>query len=177
MTDIDAATDIDDERGGGSMKLILILVAAVLLVVAGGGAAWWFLLGGKAHFSGPAKIEAPLPYFLAMKPFVISVGSNAGSARFVQMGPTMQLPGAAAGELITAVLPQVQDIIRQTVLSFKSDELQNAAGINKLRTALLAKLNELLVQVLGPERIDRANGGKPDLPLVQNVYFPTLVVE
>jgi flagellar protein FliL len=180
MTNIDSAAglSVPAGRGGGSMRMILIIVAAVLVVLVGGGATWFFLLGGKAQLGGHAKApEAPLPYFLAIKPFVISVGSNAGSPRFVQMGPTLQLPGSAGGDMVNALLPQVQDVIRQTVLVFRSEDLQKPEGINKLRTTLVTKINEMLVQVLGPERIERANGGKADAPVVQAIYFPTLVVE
>lgn len=179
MSNIESAIGGPIGQGGrgGSLKLIAIVLAAVLLVIGGGGAAWWFLLGGKAMLGGAARVETPLPHFLTIKPFVISVGSNVGSARFVQLGPTLQLSGPPAAELVNAVLPQVQDVMRQTVLSFKSDELQSAAGINKLRSAIVTRLNEMLVQVLGPDRIERANGGKRDLPLVQSIYFPTLVVE
>lgn len=179
MTDIDSAAGMAiPEAGGrcGPMKMIMIIGLAVLFVVGAGGAVWWFVLGGKAQFSGARHVEAPLPSFLAMKPFVIRIGSTAGAARFVQMGPTLQLSAPTATELVNAVLPQVQDVIRQTVLTVRPDELQKADGINRLRTALLSKLNEMLVQALGPERIERVNG-KPDASLFVNIYFPTLVVE
>jgi flagellar FliL protein len=181
MTDIDQGVELgleEDEPAKGGMKRWLMIGGGAVLLLVLGGAGWYFFLGGKEHFGGPAKpVEAPLPSFLDLKPLVVTVPSRNGPSRFVQLGVSFQLSDAAAGEMITAVLPKVQDGMRQVLLTFKSEDLQTPEGIDKARAAMLARLNAILVQVLGRERVVKATGGKPDAPLIQNIYFATLIIE
>jgi flagellar FliL protein len=181
MTDIDQALDLEEEqpRKRSLMKLLVMALAALLLLGGAGGAVWYFLLGGKAHLSGDGdkKAETPLPYFLELKPFVVSVPSKAGPSRFVQLGLGLELDGAPSGALITAILPQVQDAIRQTVLGFKADDLQEQASLEKVRQAVLASLNKTLLADLGQDRIEKAAPGKPVNALVHAIYFQQLIVE
>ena len=182
MTDIDqgAALAFDEPPGRGSLlKWVLIAVVAILLLGVGGGAAWYFLLGGKEHFAPKAhkEVEVPLPYFLELKAFVVSLPSASGTPHFVQLGISLQLPRAAAGEMVTAVLPEVQDAIRQSLLAFRTDDLQNPEGVNKVRAALVKHLNEVLTRVLGPDRIAKITEGQPTKDFVQNLLFATLIVE
>src|SRR5580658_7334395 len=115
MSDIDQGVELDleDEPSPrrSPLKFWAMIVAALLVVGAGGGAAWYYLLGGKERFAPaePRVIEAPLPYFFDLKPFVVTVESRSGPSKFVQLGLSFQLPNASAAELITAVLPKVQD--------------------------------------------------------------------
>jgi flagellar protein FliL len=185
MTHVDQGAELDYEEeaeGGGGrskLKLIVVILAGLLLVGGAGGAAWYFLLGGRAYLSPaePKKVEAPLPYFFELKPFVVSVSSRNGPSRFVQLGLSFQLPGSGAGELITAILPQVQDALRQTVLSFKSEDLQSPDGVEKVRVALMTTVNKTLAKDLGPDRLEKVNPGKPNEGFVQNIYFSQLIVE
>jgi flagellar FliL protein len=184
MTDVDQALDLEVEedearpRKRSLMKLLVLVLAGLLVVGGAGGAVWYFLLGGKAYLSGgEKKTETPLPYFLEMKPFVVSVPSKAGPSRFVQLGLSLELAGAESGTLITATLPQVQDSIRQTVLGFKADDLQDQASLEKVRTAVLTNLNKTLLTDLGTERIEKAAPGKPANAMVHAIYFSQLIVE
>jgi flagellar FliL protein len=179
MTDIDqdAALDLDEPRGRSSL-MKWVLIGVVLLVVLGGGgfAAWYFFLGGN----GPRQakeVEAPLPYFMDLKPLVVSMANASGTPHFVQLGVSLQLPRSAAGEMVTAVLPEFQDAMRQTLLGFKSDDLQTPVGVDKVRKAMTDRLNQTATRVLGPERIAKLTAGAPSGNFVQNVLFATLIVE
>ena len=181
MTDIDqAALDLDDEppARGSLFKWVLIGVA-VLVLIGAGAAAWYFFLGGKEHFAPkePKAVEAPLPYFMDLKPFVVSMPNSSGTPHFVQLGMSLQLPRAAAGEMVTAVLPEIQDATRQTLLGFKSDDLQTPDGVNKVRKAMTEHLNVTVSRVLGPERVAKMTAGAPSAAFVQNILFATLIVE
>ena len=184
MTDINQALDLDvDEEEGGPrrrswLKLTILGLVGLLVVGGAGGAVWYFLLGGKAYLSGSNKpAEAPLPYFLEMKAFVVSVPSKAGPSRFVQLGLSLELPGAASGALVTAILPQVQDALRQSVLAYKADDLQTQEGLEKVRASMLAALNKALLTNLGADRIEKAAPGKPTDQMVRAIYFSQLIVE
>lgn len=177
MSDIDegSALDLDDEPEGRGplLKWGLIALAAVALLAAGGGG-WYFIFGGRG---APKTVEVPLPYFLDLKPFVVSMPSSTGTPQFVQLGVSLQLPRPAAGEMINALLPEVQDAMRETLLGFKSDDLKNTDGVNKVRGTMIRHLNDVLGGVLGPERMTKLTAGSPNGALVQNIMFPTLVVE
>ncbi len=169
-------------RGRGrffsSWRIIAILVLLLVLAAAGGGA-WYFFLGGRTE-PGSAQvpaIEAPLPSYLEIKPFVVSIVNSVGTPHFVQLGLNLTLSDAAAGNVVTAVLPEVQDTIRQTLLGFKVDDIVTPAGIDKLRAAMIASVNQVLLQRLGAERVKRLNSGEANGGIVQNIYFSTLVVE
>lgn len=182
MTDIDqaAALDLDDEPRGRSPLLKWGLIGLIVLALLGGvGAAWYFFLGGREHFSPkqPKQVEAPLPYFMDLKPLVVSVASSTGTPHFVQLGVSLQLPRAAAGELVTAVLPEIQDAMRQTLLGFKTDDLQTPDGVNRVRKVMTEHLNEVMVRVLGPERVAKLTDGTGNPAFIQNILFATLIVE
>ena len=177
--DQDAALSLDEPRGRSPLLKWGLIGIIVLLVLGAGGAVWYFMLGGKAHFAPPEhkEVEVPLPYFVELKPLVVTMASTTGTTHFVQLGLSLQVPRAAAGEMITAVLPEVQDAMRQTLLGYKSDELQNTDGVNKVRQALLKHLNEVLARVFGPDRVAKITDGQPNHDVVQNILFATLIVE
>lgn len=182
MTDIDqaAALDLDDEPRGRSplLKWVLVVLVVLLLVIAGA-AVWYFFLGGREHVSPQQakQVEAPLPFFLDLKPFVVSLPSNGGTPHFVQLGISLQLPRAGAAAMVSAVLPEIQDAMRQTLLGFKSDDLQTPAGVDRVRKAMTEHLNEVMVRVLGPERIAKLTEDTGNPAFVQNILFSTLIVE
>jgi flagellar basal body-associated protein FliL len=178
MTDIDqaAALDLDEPRGRSPLIKWGLIGIIVLGLIGGGGAVWYFFLGGK----GPPQakqVEAPLPYFMDLKPFVVSLPSAGGSSHFVQLGISLQLPRAAAGEMVTAVLPEIQDAMRQTLLGFKTEDLQTSDGVNKVRKAMKERLNEVVKRVLGDERVTKMTAETGSIEFIQNVLFSTLIVE
>src|SRR5258708_10785116 len=181
MADVDQATafDLDEPRRRSPLIKWGLIALAVLALLGAGGAVWYFFLGGKEHFAPKAakEVEVPLPYYLEVKPIVVSMPSINGQTHFVQVGVSLQLPRPAAGEMIGALLPEVQDSMRQTLLGFKSDDLQTPEGVDKMRKAMIKHLNEGLAAVLGPDRIATLTAGSPDGPFVQNILFPTLICE
>lgn len=167
-------------KGKGRGLFSWIMIAVVVLVIIGaGGAAWYFFLGGRAHFvsAAPGTPEPALPFFVEIKPFVVTMVPANGPSHFVQIGLNLKLSGPAASNDVTAVLPELQDAIRETVISFKLEDLQTPTGINKLRQALVARTNAVLRTALGEGRIKRLAGADATGNLVQNVFFTTLVIE
>jgi flagellar FliL protein len=183
MSQVDeVAAESTAKRGRGGLltfrRMVVILVLLLLLVIAGG-AAWYFFLGERA---GPGKEtvatnEPPLPSYLPIKPFVVSMMSGGGIPHFVQLGIDLTLSDAAAGNVINAVLPEIQDAIRQSMLTFKVDDLVMPAGIDRMRAAMLTSINRVLLQRLGADRVKRLSSGDANGGVVQNVYFSTLVIE
>jgi flagellar basal body-associated protein FliL len=178
MTDSDraAARPLPPERkSGGRVRWILAL--ALLLVLVGAAGTFYMFFGQRfgdygRHAAAPA---APLPFYLAVKPFVASVAGADGNSHFVQIGASLALSGPALGKLIDAMLPEVQDAMRQTILAFKVEDIMTPAGVDKLRKAMTIKVNQVLLRQLGARRIKEVNGGA--MPAVRNIYFSTLVIE
>jgi flagellar basal body-associated protein FliL len=155
------------------------LIAIVLPVLAVAGAGGYFFLVERSN-PGNEKTssnELPLPSYVTIKPFVVTMTNIAGMPHFVQLGADLNLSDPAAGNMVTAVLPEVQDAFRQTLLRFQVDDIVTAAGVDKMRAALLASTNQVLQQRLGAERFKRLSGGEPTGGVVRNIYFSTLIVE
>src|ERR1700691_1198580 len=143
---------IPAERTGKRRGLFFWVKIAIIVVVvaAGGAAAWYFLLGGRAHFS-PAVRGAPepaLPTFVEIKPFVVSMSAAEGAPHYVQLGINFKMVNSAAGEAVVAVLREVQDAIRQTVLGDKLEDIETPAGVDKMREALVKQVNDVLSRAL-----------------------------
>lgn len=181
MTDVEqgAAFDLGTPRGRSPFFKWGLIGLIVLALLGLGGAAWYFFLGGREHFSSqPAKEpEVALPYFLEVKPIVVSMPSKSGTPHFIQVGVSLQLPQPSAGEMVSALLPEVQDSMRQTLLAFKSDDLQTPEGVDNVRRAMIQHLNETLSSALGPDRVGKLTAGSANGTFVQNILFPTLIVE
>ena len=164
---------------GGRSWLLLIVILIVLIVAAAGGGGYWFFVVGQRTASGAQvrEPEAPLPFYLEVKPFVVSMVNSTGAPHFVQLGLNLTLPGSEAGSVVTGVLPEVQDAMRQTVLTFKVEDIVTPPGIEKMREALIANVNQVLLQRFGADRIKRLNGDETQGAVVRNIYFTTLIVE
>src|ERR1700733_14102714 len=111
----DTSLDLREPRGSSPLLKWALIGMTLLVLLGAGGAAWYFFLGGREHFSSQQpKVEAPLPYFLELKPFVVTMPSSSGVTHFVQLGVSLQLPRAPAGEMVTSLLPEIQDTMGQT---------------------------------------------------------------
>ncbi len=155
-----------------SRKLLALLVA-VTIAGAAGIAGYWQFMG---HRRGIEPVAEP-PFYVEMKPFVVSVASADGNSRFVQLGLNFALAGKQAGPAVSALLPEIQDAMRVTVLADKAEDIVTPAGIDKLRQAMTAATNRLLQQRLGTAEVKRLAGDRADGRVVENVLFSTLIVE
>ncbi|HTT78246.1 MAG TPA: flagellar basal body-associated FliL family protein [Stellaceae bacterium] len=154
----------------------LIVLAVLLLAAAGGGYYYYYVVRRSApHGMHAASTEPPLPFYMAVKPFVVSMPGSGSDTHFVQIGVNLTLSGAAAGNLVTAMMPEVEDALRLSALSFKVSDITTPAGVDKLRAKMTADLNQMLLQRLGAERIMGADGGSKNI--VRNIYFSQLIIE
>jgi flagellar basal body-associated protein FliL len=158
-----------------SWKIIVPLFVAIA-ALAGGAGYWYWTARQPASHANESHLAAP-PTYLDLKPFVVSLVDGAGSSYFVQLGVTLKLSGAEAGNAITSISPELEDTMRQTVLAFKAEDVGTPAGVEKLRHALIAAANNLLLRQYGAAEIKRLTADSPSDAVVQNVLFTTLVVE
>lgn len=170
----DAPEDTPKKRG--KLKLIIIIVVAVVVILGGAGGAYMFLFaGGDAKQKETKEAAPPAPFFVEVKPFVVTMKATDDSMHYVQIALSLKVPNEEAVAATGTVMPEIQDMIRQAVLGFKIDELQTQDGVNKLRIAVTTGSNKVLLIALGAQKIDKL-GGKAGM-LVNNVYFQNLVIE
>lgn len=163
--------------GRGSRFLSRKIIAFVLVAVAAviGAAGYWYSAGRQPPQRAEEHAAEP-PFYLELKPFVVSVASSTGTTRFLQMGLDLALSGKDAGNAVTAVLPEIQDALRQTALGFNAEEIVTPAGVDRLRQAMIISANRLLMQRLGAAEVKRLIG-KSNGGVVRNILFSTLIVE
>jgi flagellar basal body-associated protein FliL len=153
----------------------LIVLAVLLLAAAGGGYYYYFVMRSPVHDTHAVKTEPALPFYLEVKPFVVSMAGGGSDTHFVQVGVNLTLSGAAAGNLVTAMMPEVEDMLRLSALSFKVSDITTPAGVDKMRAKMTADLNHMLLQRLGAARVMQVDGGSNNM--VRNIYFSQLIVE
>lgn len=171
----------EDEAGEapkkrGKLKLIVIIVVALVVILGGAGGAYMFLFaGGDAKPKEAKEAAPPQPFFVEVKPFVVTMKAADGTMHYVQLALSLKVPNEEAVAATGTVMPEIKDMVRQSVLGFKVDELQTQDGVNKLRIAVTTETNKVLLVALGAPKIEKL-GGKGGM-LVNNVYFQNLVIE
>jgi flagellar basal body-associated protein FliL len=178
MTDTAQAAPGQAARSGRRRSLFgwKTLALAVLVLLAGAGGAYYYLVMMRPPPAGKnAAAEAALPFYLEVKPFVVSLANANGEPHFTQIGVNLTLSGAKMGALVDAMAPEVTDTLRLTVLSFKVEQITNPAGVDKLRAQMIAALNKMLLARLGADRIAAADNGRK--AAVQNISFTQLIIE
>jgi flagellar basal body-associated protein FliL len=156
-----------------SRKIIALVLVAVAAVI--GAAGYWYSAGRQPPQRAEERAAEP-PFYLELKPFVVSIASSTGTPRFLQMGLDLALSGKGAGNTVTSVLPEIQDALRQTALGFNAEEIVTPAGVDRLRQAMIISANRLLMQRLGAAEL-KSLTGKTNGGVVQNILFSTLIVE
>lgn len=155
-----------------SRKIIALVLVAVAAVI--GAAGYWYSAGRQPPQRAEERAEPT--FYLELKPFVVSIASSTGTPRFLQMGLDLALSGKGAGNAVTAVLPEIQDALRQTALGFNAEEIVTPAGVDRLRQAMIVSANRLLMQRFGAAEV-KSLTGKTNGGVVQNILFSTLIVE
>ena len=146
---------------GKRKKLILIAAVLALLLAAGGGAAVWIMkkrAAAAAAAAGedgvaevveakPAKAELKnAPTFVPLDPFTVNLADREAE-RFAQVGITLELTDAKAGELLKAYMPAIRNNILLALGSKTAAQLIERDG--KLRLA--AEIRSEALRPLGYE--------------------------
>lgn len=151
----------------GKKKLFIIIGAVLALVLAGGGGAAFYLMkkraaaaaaaaeagegeDGKGKEEAVAKlVKADLkhaPTFVPLDPFTVNLADRE-TERFAQVGITLELSDAKAGELLKAYMPAIRNNILLTLGGKTAAQLMERDG--KLRLA--AEIRREALRPLGYE--------------------------
>lgn len=149
----------------GKKKLIILVAAAlVVLLVIGGGVGFW--LKHKAAKAAEAaeseeggehaakKVDPHfVPVFLPLDPFVINLADKEAD-RFAQIGITLELENAAAGDRIKAYMPAVRNAILLLIAGKTSQALGDRQGKEVLAQEILREaVRPLGIEVPEPKAI------------------------
>src|ERR1700761_3924975 len=105
MADVNsaAATAVENRARSSILRSpkIMAVVLAALVAIAGGAGDWYFM----PRYSAPAVKDeaAEPPFYMELKPFVVSIGNDAGTPHFVQLGLNLALSGKDVGNAVGAI--------------------------------------------------------------------------
>lgn len=134
-------------------KMIMFIGAGVLLVLISVGATFFIVSkmmagknaeGGESKSSEAAKtVDAP-PIYLPLKPnFTVNYDVN-GRQRFLQAEIALMYRDAAVAKILEEHMPSIRNSLVMILSNQNFDELQTSEGKEKLRTAALEAVQEIV---------------------------------
>lgn len=150
----------------GKKKLVIIAGAVLVLAIVGGLFAAGVFGGGKkaegeqteevaadaehgaeaegghggGHGDGKAAVpNAPTYYELPQ--FLVNLNSATGKVSFLKMSVTLELKDATAVAVMDANKPRIVDTFNTYLRELRPTDIQGSAGIYRLRTELMTRLN------------------------------------
>jgi flagellar protein FliL len=186
----------------GKKKMIMIIAGAVLaLLLAGGGGAAYYVMKKRAAAAaaateegeGAAKEDAHAdkaakadvkhaPTFVPLDPFTVNLADR-DAERYAQVGLTLELSDAKAGELLKAYMPAIRNNILLALASKTAGELMDHEGkirlAGELRAAALKPLGyELPAEAAGPGKkaAPQAHGDDDEVP-IRAVHFSNFIIQ
>lgn len=155
-------------KKGGRTKLLLMAAAIVLLLLAaGGGAAWWFGIFGAAqaghqdevgtgsaaaedHAQGEPSAEAgnseePATHatgvaFVDLPDVVVNLHASSSRMRFLKLRISLEVASDHEAEQLRVLTPRVMDSFQLYLRALTADDVQGAAGMQRLKEEMLARV-------------------------------------
>ena len=175
----------------GKKKLLIVLLAVLLLLAAaGGGLVFWLKAKAQAALEAEeaeAAIETPgakplakrdpkvLPVFVPLENFTVNLADREAE-RYAQIGISLELADAKAGERIKLFMPAIRNNILMVLAHKRSSDLLERSGKEKLSEEVLRETERAL-------GLEPATPGKPapkgsDEPRpVRAVHFSNFIIQ
>jgi flagellar protein FliL len=193
---VPAASDGKVPAKGGKKKLILIAAALAVLLAGGGGAAFFVIKkraaaaaavaaaeeGGDAaadkHEEKTVKADVKhAPVFVPLDPFTVNLADR-DAERYVQVGMTLELADAKAGDLLKAYMPAIRNNILLTLAGKTAGQLMEHQG----KLQLAAEVRAAALKPLGFVVKADAVAAKPadnegDEPPIRAVHFSNFIIQ
>jgi flagellar FliL protein len=178
----------------GKKKLIIIVVAAlVLLAAVGGGAVFW--LKARAHAAqqaedaddegegaaaahataAPKRDPKAVPVFVPLDSFTVNLADREAE-RYAQIGISLELNDAKAGERIKVFMPAIRNNILMVLAHKRSSDLLERAGKEKLAEEVLRETERALgldAPAAGAPRRGQDEEPRP----VRAVHFSNFIIQ
>jgi flagellar protein FliL len=176
----------------GKKKLIIIVVAVLLLMAAaGGGVMFW--LKAKAHAAqeaeaaeeGAAEADTSaaskrdpkaVPVFVSLDNFTVNLADREAD-RYAQIGISLELNDAKAGEKIKVFMPAIRNNILMVLAHKRSSDLLERSGKEKLAEEVLRE-TERALGIEPPAAGAAKKRGADDEPRpVRAVHFSNFIIQ
>ena len=179
---------------GGKKKLILIVAVLAVLLAAGGGAAFFMMKknaaaaaaaaeeeeGGEAaadkHGGKTAKADIKhAPAFVPLDPFTVNLADREAE-RYAQVGMTLELADAKAGDLLKAYMPAIRNNILLVLAGKTAAQLMEHEG----KVQLAADVRDAALKPLGytlKTPLAKAAADGDDAPPIRAVHFSNFIIQ
>lgn len=155
-----ATADTPAKKGKG--KLLLLGGLGLVLLLGGGGAAAYFLglFGSGAAAEAQAGHDAPTANahdaaagahgegeavpavaFVDMPDLIVNLRSESPRLRYLKLRLSLEVADAPAAEAVKQLMPRVMDSFQLYLRALTLDEVQGAAGMQRLKEELTARVN------------------------------------
>jgi flagellar FliL protein len=145
----------EGEPKTGKKKLLIIVGGVVAVLVIGLGLMFSGVLGGGKegeHKASPeetaakaaADAEALKPVYYELPEFLVNLNSTVTRVSFLKMSVTLELRDVATVAIMDANKPRIQDTFNTYLRELRPSDIQGSAGLYRLRTELIARLNATL---------------------------------
>jgi flagellar FliL protein len=148
-----------------SRKRVWLLAAAAAVLLAAGGATGAYLLGmlpgtiagkphdGEAHGEAgalqgeghggttPGANAALAPTFVDMPDLIVNLQSDARRMRFLKLRLALEVQGGQPADMVRGLMPRIMDGFQLYLRALTADELNGAAGVQRLKEELVARAN------------------------------------
>jgi flagellar protein FliL len=190
----DAVTVAPAKRG--KKKLILIAAALAVLLAGGGGAAFFIMKKRAAAAAATAEdggeatgdvheeklVKADLkhaPTFVPLDPFTVNLADREAE-RYAQVGITLELSDAKAGDLLKAYMPAIRNNILLALGAKTASQLNERDG----KLQLAAEIRREALRPLGYDVEAKPSGAKPaaahgdaDEAPIRAVHFSNFIIQ
>lgn len=158
--------DDEEPKKGGKKKLIILVL---LLLIVGGGVAgglfYFGIIGGsdenaEALLEGVDEQGRPLdsdgnlidfgPIFYELDEFIINLNTGGKQVKFLKMKIILEVTDQDAVTSVETFLPRIRDSFQIYLRELRAEDLQGSAGIYRLKTELLLRVNKLMY----PTKVD-----------------------
>ncbi|CAA9890993.1 Flagellar protein FliL [Candidatus Methylobacter favarea] len=141
-----------------SKKIVVIGGIALLVLLIGGGAAFFFLKGTPV----PAAVEKSASheeeeageklYYDMSNPFIVNFPKDS-SAKLMRISVAFLVEGQETIDALKKHEPMVRNNLLMLMSAQQADELKNREGKEKLRSAMLREVTEVLMKMAGKSHI------------------------
>ena len=124
-------------------KLVLLLL--IVLILGGGGAGVFFsgiLTGGPSEEEQDATLEKTI--YFDMDEFLVNLNNPGNKVSFLKTIITLELPNQKSMNDVQSKMPRNRDTFQIYLRELRSSDLQGSAGLQRLRTELLLRINNIL---------------------------------
>jgi flagellar FliL protein len=176
----------------GKKKLIIVLAAALLLLAAaGGGLVFWLKAKAQAEQlaaeeeeaaepgakSGVAKRDPKaVPVFLALEPFTVNLADREAD-RYAQIGISLELSDAKAGERIKLFMPAIRNNILMVLAHKRSSDLLERSGKEKLAEEVLRETERALGLDPAPAAAAAKKSANGEERPLRAVHFSNFIIQ